>query len=101
MPSQRLVVLSSLFLSVSTSSAFLQPRPTRFSAPLRSTEPNEDDIDRTTFDQAGASLIEEEDRKRMEEMGDFDVNPAVSHVVDVFWLYKIIINSICCFFSGL
>lgn len=33
--------------------------------------------DRTTFDQAGASLIEEQDRKRMEEMGDFDANPAV------------------------
>lgn len=32
--------------------------------------------DRTTFDQAGASLIEEQDRKRMEEMGDFDANPA-------------------------
>lgn len=39
----------------------------------------EDDavVDRTTFDQAGASLIEEDDQKRMEQMGDFDANPAV------------------------
>ena len=34
-------------------------------------------IRRTSFDQAGASLIEEEDRKRLEEMGDFDSNPSV------------------------
>lgn len=39
-------------------------------------EKNEDEVDRTSFDQAGQSLIEEEDRKRMEEMGDFDSNPA-------------------------
>lgn len=32
---------------------------------------------RTSFDQAGASLIEEEDIKRMETMGDFDSNPNV------------------------
>jgi hypothetical protein len=40
----------------------------------------EDDaaVDRTTFDQAGASLIEEDDQKRMEQMGDFDLNPGVS-----------------------
>jgi hypothetical protein len=40
----------------------------------------EDDaaVDRTTFDQAGASLIEEDDQKRMEQMGDFDLNPSVS-----------------------
>lgn len=35
-------------------------------------------IERTSFDQAGASLIEEEDRKRMEMMGDFDSNDSVS-----------------------
>ena len=34
-------------------------------------------IERTSFDQAGASLIEEEDQKRMQEMGDFDTNDAV------------------------
>jgi hypothetical protein len=32
----------------------------------------------TTFDQAGRSLVEEEDRLRMEQMGDFDLNPDVS-----------------------
>lgn len=32
----------------------------------------------TSFDDAGRSLIEEEDKKRMEEMGDFDSNPEVS-----------------------
>jgi hypothetical protein len=34
-------------------------------------------MDRATFDQAGRSLVEEEDRKRMEEQGDSDANPAV------------------------
>jgi len=35
------------------------------------------DIERTSFDQAGRSLIEEEDQQRMEQMGDFDLNPDV------------------------
>ena len=35
-------------------------------------------IERTTFDQAGKSLIDEEDKKRLEQMGDFDANPDVS-----------------------
>lgn len=38
---------------------------------------DETEIQRTSFDQAGASLIEEEDNKRMESMGDFDANPNV------------------------
>ena len=37
----------------------------------------DDKIERTSFDQAGASLIEEEDQKRMEQMGDFDSNDSV------------------------
>ena len=37
----------------------------------------EDNGTRTTFGQAEASLIEEADRKRLDEMGDFDANPAV------------------------
>jgi hypothetical protein len=32
---------------------------------------------RTTFDQAGKSLMDEQDNKRMEAMGDFDANPNV------------------------
>ena len=44
-------------------------------------EPDEQDedvlVERTSFDQAGRSLIEEEDQKRMEQMGDFDSNPNV------------------------
>lgn len=43
-------------------------------------EGNDDIVDRTSFDQAGRSLIEEEDQKRMEQMGDFDSNPAVRNV---------------------
>ena len=35
-------------------------------------------VDRTSFDDAGRSLIDEQDMKRMNEMGDFDVNPNVS-----------------------
>lgn len=31
-----------------------------------------------SFDDAGRSLVDEEDQKRMEEMGDFDDNPSVS-----------------------
>jgi hypothetical protein len=38
---------------------------------------DEKEIRRTTFDQAGKSLIDEEDQKRLEQMGDFDANPAV------------------------
>ncbi|GKY97839.1 hypothetical protein MPSEU_000742000 [Mayamaea pseudoterrestris] len=30
---------------------------------------------RTSFDEAGASLIDEEDRQKMDQMGDFDMNP--------------------------
>ena len=47
---------------------------------LFSSKEDVDDVDktpkteRTTFDQAGASLIEEEDQKRMEQMGDYDSN---------------------------
>lgn len=40
-------------------------------------ENNEENVTRTSFGQAEASLIEEEDRKRLQEMGDFDANPAV------------------------
>ena len=32
---------------------------------------------RTSFDQAGKSLVEEEDKKRLDSMGDFDSNPNV------------------------
>jgi hypothetical protein len=38
-------------------------------------------IKRTTFDEAGRSLVEEEDTKRMEAMGDYDLNPNVSHLL--------------------
>lgn len=34
-----------------------------------------DSAERTTFDQAGASLKDEEDQKRLADMGDNDVNP--------------------------
>lgn len=39
----------------------------------------DDKVERTSFDQAGASLIEEEDQKRMEQMGDFDSNDSVGN----------------------
>lgn len=48
---------------------------------LFSSQEDKDDnekVERTSFDQAGASLIEEEDQKRMEQMGDFDSNDSVS-----------------------
>jgi len=51
------------------------------SSALFSSNDDMDDVDkmeRTSFDQAGASLIEEEDQKRMEQMGDFDSNSSVS-----------------------
>jgi hypothetical protein len=34
-------------------------------------------VDRTTFDEAGRSLVDEQDMKRMDAMGDFDANPNV------------------------
>jgi hypothetical protein len=43
-------------------------------------------IDRTSFDDAGRSLLDEQDTKRMNEMGDFDVNPNVS-----FFLFLLMI----------
>jgi hypothetical protein len=39
---------------------------------------SEEKVIRTTFDEAGKSLIDEEDAKRMEAMGDYDLNPDVS-----------------------
>jgi hypothetical protein len=62
----------------------IQQRVARvFSNPPQSTTPSDKDelsakIDRTSFDDAGRSLIEEEDRIRMEQMGDYDLNPDVS-----------------------
>ena len=50
---------------------------TRFFSTPPPEENNEETIDRTSFDQAGASLIEEEDRRRLEQMGDFDENDSV------------------------
>ena len=53
---------------------------------------DEDYIERTSFDQAGASLIEEEDRKRMEQMGDFDSNESVRQCANLWklpgWVFK-------------
>lgn len=56
----------------------LTTHPTaRFMAPTDGDLGDDDKIERTSFDQAGASLIEEEDQKRMEQMGDFDSNDSV------------------------
>jgi len=53
------------------------------SSPEKQEENQEEDVEpsRTTFDQAGASLIDEEDKKRMEEMGEFDSNPNVRNKI--------------------
>lgn len=45
---------------------------------IRSDNGGDKIIARTTFDEAGKSLIAEEDNKRMEAMGDYDLNPDVS-----------------------
>jgi hypothetical protein len=42
----------------------------------RSWDDNDDDS-RTSFSDAGSSLMDIADQKRMEDMGDFDDNPAV------------------------
>lgn len=87
-PSILLVTLASFLLPV-TLHAFCIPRAktrhighqTLLATSNSQEETDEDNpkIAMTSFDQAGAGLIEEEDRKRMEAMGDFDVNPNVSH----------------------
>ena len=46
-----------------------------------SSEGEDDSPKSTSFDDAGRSLVDEEDKKRMEEMGDFDSNPNVSYVM--------------------
>jgi len=46
----------------------------------RSQDTDDQEVKRTSFDQAGRSLVDEEDQKRIEEMGDFDENPSVRHV---------------------
>lgn len=86
-PSLTLLLLAAVTLL--TAEAWLTVHPTvargimhqRRSVVLRSST-NEDEgetpPERTSFDQAGQSLMDEEDRKRLEEMGDFDSNPAVS-----------------------
>ena len=56
----------------------------------------EDEINRTSFSDAGNALIDEEDDERMEAMGDFDTNPAVGTCTvyssdksgTVFWTWK-------------
>ena len=50
----------------------------RFSSPQEDTDEGDDRMkNRTTFDQAGRGLMDEQDNKRMEAMGDFDANPDV------------------------
>ena len=49
-------------------------------------------IDRTSFDDAGRSLLDEEDMKRMNEMGDFDVNPNVC-IDNIFWFLLLLYKS--------
>src|SRR3569832_1997358 len=73
---------SSRRVSLTTRSKTLaNPVKSLYSTPPSSdTAEDEQKVDRTTFDQAGASLIEEEDRARMEQMGDFDANPSVRRV---------------------
>jgi hypothetical protein len=44
----------------------------------------DDAMKRTTFDEAGKSLIDEEDSKRMDAMGDYDLNPDVSRLDKIF-----------------
>ena len=44
---------------------------------LYSSEEDITDEDRTSFDDAGRALKEEEDQEAMESMGDFDENPSV------------------------
>ena len=55
----------------------LVPTATPKTTILFAGEEDDGTVDRTSFDQAGKSLIEEEDRQRMEQMGDFDTNPDV------------------------
>ena len=43
-------------------------------------------MDRTSFDEAGRSLLDEQDMKRMNEMGDFDVNPNVRRSSHFFYV---------------
>jgi hypothetical protein len=45
-------------------------------------------MDRTSFDEAGRSLLDEQDMKRMNEMGDFDVNPNVRLIFSRFLLVQ-------------
>jgi hypothetical protein len=52
-------------------------------------EEKEDNTARSSsFDEAGRSLVDEDDQKRMEEMGDFDSNP------DVRFSYYYLCNNI-------
>jgi hypothetical protein len=54
----------------------------------------EDNVTRTSFGQAEASLIEEADRKRLDDMGDFDANPAVRSF-GIRCLCKYVVKSGC------
>lgn len=61
----------------------LQQQSTRKSNPLFSTQWDEEDDDivaAASFEDAGQSLKDEDDKKKMGEMGDFDSNPAVSEI---------------------
>lgn len=87
------ILLTQLLLNVKTLQAFspsLQRGSLTFQS-KRSTQvfssqwdDEEEDIvaDRKSFDDAGIAMKEEEERKQLEEMGDFDTNEDVSSAVE-------------------
>lgn len=72
-----IIVSISLLLLQSTEAWTTSPilpatRDLRQSRLVLASEKGDDEIERTSFDDAGKSLIEQEDQKRLEQMGDFD-----------------------------
>lgn len=89
MPSMRrnilLSAISTALLSETVAFSLISSPSARTSTPSRQfrvlyseKDEREDVIERKSFDEAGKSLIDEQDRERMEQMGDFDESPDVS-----------------------
>ena len=75
---QRQIALLLLSIAAPLASAFSVLPHTRSCSNQRLWSERQDkQDDRMSFDEAGAGLIDEEDKKRMESMGDYDTNPNV------------------------
>ena len=75
------------YLSTSTTKKNTRSWEIFLSSPGNSQQPEEDiPVERTSFDQAGKSLNEQEDQKRLDQMGEFDVEVVRDIFLDLLYI---------------